>query len=121
MPRRVAESGILDAGATISELILLNLELSLISTYADSLPMDEPITKRIHISGLTPAITQQDLSNRLSSFGTVKSIDGFGLVDAVGQPRKFAYATLETTKGKLARCTFNYPVFSQCIPTPCKV
>ena len=66
--------------------------------------MDEPITKRIHISGLTPAISQQDLANRLSSFGTVKSVDGFGLLDGVGQPRKFAYATLETTKGKLARC-----------------
>ena len=66
--------------------------------------MDETITKRIHISGLTPAISQQDLANRLSSFGTVQSIDGFGLLDGVGQPRKFAYATLETTKGKLARC-----------------
>ncbi|TFK86521.1 hypothetical protein K466DRAFT_600266 [Polyporus arcularius HHB13444] len=66
--------------------------------------MDEAITKRVHISGLTPAITAKDLSDRLSSFGTVKSIDGFGLLDAVGQPRKFAYVTLETTKGKLARC-----------------
>ncbi|KAH9928452.1 uncharacterized protein BXZ73DRAFT_90541 [Epithele typhae] len=66
--------------------------------------MDENITKRIHISGLTPAITQQDLSSRLSSFGTVTSMEGFGLLDAVGQPRKFAYVTLETTKGKLARC-----------------
>ncbi|KAI0705020.1 hypothetical protein C8T65DRAFT_578067 [Cerioporus squamosus] len=66
--------------------------------------MDEAITKRIHISGLTPAITAEDLSQRLSSFGTVTAIEGFGLLDAVGQPRKFAYATLETTKGKLARC-----------------
>ncbi len=66
--------------------------------------MDEVVTKRIHISGLTPAITAKDLSDRLMSFGTVKSIDGFGLLDAVGQPRKFAYATMETTKGKLARC-----------------
>ncbi|KAI0794352.1 hypothetical protein C8Q74DRAFT_1195155 [Fomes fomentarius] len=66
--------------------------------------MDEVVTKRIHISGLTPAITAKDLSDRLMSFGTVKSIDGFGVLDAVGQPRKFAYATMETTKGKLARC-----------------
>ncbi|KAI0630538.1 hypothetical protein C8Q77DRAFT_1133682 [Trametes polyzona] len=66
--------------------------------------MDEVITKRIHISGLTPAITAKDLSDRLGSFGTVKALDGFGAVDALGQPRKFAYATLETTKGKLARC-----------------
>ncbi|KAI8985757.1 hypothetical protein BD414DRAFT_537229 [Trametes punicea] len=66
--------------------------------------MDEIITKRIHISGLTPAITAKDLSDRLGSFGTVKSLDGFGALDGVGQPRKFAYATLETTKAKLARC-----------------
>ncbi|TBU47466.1 hypothetical protein BD309DRAFT_855893 [Dichomitus squalens] len=66
--------------------------------------MDKLITKRIHISGLTPAITAKDLSDRLASFGTVKAIDGFGALDALGQPRKFAYATLETTKGKLARC-----------------
>ncbi len=68
--------------------------------------MDESITKRIHISGLTQAITAKDLSDRLASFGTVKAIDGFGALDALGQPRKFAYATLETTKGKLTRCTF---------------
>ena len=71
--------------------------------------MDESITKRIHISGLTPAITAKDLSDRLASFGTVKAIDGFGALDALGQPRKFAYATLETTKGKLARCAFAIP------------
>lgn len=69
--------------------------------------MDEVITKRIHISGLTPAITSKDLSDRLGSFGTVKAMDGFGAVDNLGQPRKFAYATLETTKGKLARCTLH--------------
>ncbi|CDO70119.1 hypothetical protein BN946_scf184783.g3 [Trametes cinnabarina] len=66
--------------------------------------MEEVITKRIHISGLTPAITAKDLNDRLGSFGTVKSLDGVGMLDAVGQPRKFAYATLETTKAKLARC-----------------
>ncbi len=69
--------------------------------------MDEVITKRIHISGLTPAITSKNLSDRLGSFGTVKAMDGFGALDNLGQPRKFAYATLETTKGKLARCTFH--------------
>ncbi|KAI0640756.1 hypothetical protein C8Q79DRAFT_1078981 [Trametes meyenii] len=66
--------------------------------------MDEVITKRIHVSGLTPAITANDLSARLGTFGTIKSLDGFGDLDGVGQPRKFAYVTLETTKGKLARC-----------------
>ncbi|KAI0676098.1 hypothetical protein C8Q78DRAFT_1075035 [Trametes maxima] len=66
--------------------------------------MDEVITKRIHVSGLTPAITAKDLNTRLGSFGTVKALDGLGDLDAVGQPRKFAYVTLETTKGKLTRC-----------------
>ena len=65
----------------------------------------EIITKRLHISGLTPAISSADLSQRLSSFGTVKSLDGFGKLDAIGQPRKFGHATLETTKPKLAKCT----------------
>lgn len=36
------------------------------------------ITKRLHISGLTPSLTPEDLSKRFSSFGTVKAIDGFG-------------------------------------------
>ncbi|KAK7686295.1 hypothetical protein QCA50_010519 [Cerrena zonata] len=65
---------------------------------------EELITKRLHISGLTPAITSETLSQRLGSFGTVQSLDGFGKVDALGQPRKFAYVTIETTKSKLARC-----------------
>lgn len=77
----------------------------------------EIITKRLHISGLTPTISPVDLSQRLSSFGTVKAIDGFGQLDAIGQPRKFGYVTLETTKSKLARCTsipfsiLFYPLF----------
>ncbi|GBE89508.1 hypothetical protein BKA93DRAFT_799943 [Sparassis latifolia] len=66
--------------------------------------MDEPIVKRLHVSGLTPAITPADLTQRLSSFGAVKAVDGFGVLDAVGLPRKFGYVTLETTKPKLARC-----------------
>ncbi|EMD39117.1 hypothetical protein CERSUDRAFT_112807 [Gelatoporia subvermispora B] len=65
---------------------------------------EETITKRVHVSGLTPAITAADISQRLSSFGTVRSVDGFGALDAVGQPRKFGYITLETTKSKLAKC-----------------
>jgi hypothetical protein len=65
---------------------------------------DELITKRIHISGLTPSLTAADISKRLSSFGTVKAVDGFGLLDGVGRPRKFGYVTLETTPSKFARC-----------------
>ena len=66
------------------------------------------ITKRLHVSGLTPALTANDLSQRLSSFGTVKALDGFGLLDGLGQPRKFGYITIETTPAKLAKCTRQY-------------
>ncbi|KAF8888104.1 hypothetical protein BD779DRAFT_1611399 [Infundibulicybe gibba] len=66
--------------------------------------MDTPITKRLHISGLTPALSAEDLSRRISTFGTVLAVDGFGLQDGLGQPRKFGYITLETTTGKLTRC-----------------
>lgn len=66
--------------------------------------MDEPVTKRLHVSGLTPSITLNDLSTRLGMYGTLKALDKFGEVDALGQPRKFAYVTLETTKGKLGKC-----------------
>ena len=69
---------------------------------------DDIITKRLHVSGLTPAISPSDLSARLGGFGTVKALDGFGVLNAVGEPRKFGYVTLETTKVKLARCTFIY-------------
>lgn len=65
---------------------------------------EELITKRIHISGLTPALTAAHISQRLSSFGTVKAADGFGLLDGVGNPRKFGYVSLETTASKFARC-----------------
>ncbi|KDR80972.1 hypothetical protein GALMADRAFT_136042 [Galerina marginata CBS 339.88] len=66
--------------------------------------MDAPITKRLIISGLTPSISADDISRRLTTFGTVKATDGFGLPDGVGQPRKFGYVTLETTVGNLSKC-----------------
>ena len=62
------------------------------------------ITKRLHISGLTPAITTSDLTRRLSSFGVLKDLDGFDKLDGLGQPRKFGYFTLEGSKGQLAQC-----------------
>ncbi|KAN0127672.1 hypothetical protein V8E53_014512 [Lactarius tabidus] len=65
----------------------------------------ELISKRLHISGLTPAISFDDLSRRLGSFGSVTALDGLGKLDALGQPRKFAYATLQTAKPQLSRCT----------------
>ncbi|KAI6008091.1 hypothetical protein EDC04DRAFT_3146498 [Pisolithus marmoratus] len=62
------------------------------------------VTKRLHISGLTPSITSTDVHRRLSTFGSVKSLDGFGKLDALGDPRPFAYATLEGKEKDLARC-----------------
>ncbi|KAI6008529.1 oligomeric complex COG6-domain-containing protein [Pisolithus marmoratus] len=41
----------------------------------------------------------EDVLHRLSTFGPVKSLDGFGKLDALGDPRPFAYATSEG-KGK---------------------
>ena len=61
-------------------------------------------TKDLIISGLTPSITADDIFRRLTTFGTVKASDGFGLTDGLGQPRKFGYVTLETTTEKLAKC-----------------
>ncbi|THH06380.1 hypothetical protein EW145_g4128 [Phellinidium pouzarii] len=64
----------------------------------------EPVTKRLHVSGLTSQISSADLTARFSSFGKVTALDGRGKVDALGQPRPFAYVTLETTKGQLSKC-----------------
>ena len=67
--------------------------------------MSEPLlTKRLHISGLTPSITPADLERRLSSFGKVKAMDGFGARDAIGDPRKFGYVTMEIGAKELAKC-----------------
>ncbi|PVG02439.1 hypothetical protein CPB86DRAFT_579707 [Serendipita vermifera] len=62
------------------------------------------LTRRLHVSGLTPAISENDLKIRFSAFGTVKAIDGVGKLDALGQPRKFAYVSLETAPDKYAKC-----------------
>ena len=77
--------------------------------------MDTPITKRLIISGLTTSISADDISRRLSTFGTVKASDGFGLPDGLGQPRKFGYVTLETTTGKLAKCMPASLLLNYCI------
>ena len=66
--------------------------------------MNEGITKRLHISGLTSHISRDDLVKRFSSFGTVKALDGLGKLDANGDLRPYAYVTIESTKGQLAKC-----------------
>lgn len=65
------------------------------------------VVKRLHVSGLTPQISYDDLKKRFSTFGTVAALDGFGKLDALGQPRPYVYVTLETTKAQLARCKFS--------------
>lgn len=46
---------------------------------------DDPVTsKRLIISGLTPAIDANTLSKRLASFGKVHSLVGVGMLDANG-------------------------------------
>ena len=62
------------------------------------------VTKRLHVSGLTPAFSDKDIIGRFSSFGTVQSLEGFGLTDALGQPRKFAYLTLQASQKDIDRC-----------------
>ncbi|KZV96763.1 hypothetical protein EXIGLDRAFT_732325 [Exidia glandulosa HHB12029] len=59
---------------------------------------------RLHISGLTPSISQQDIASKLASFGTVHAVDGFGALDGNGDPRKFAYATLEAQPSQVSKC-----------------
>lgn len=71
---------------------------------------EELLTKRLHISGLTTAITPNDIQRRLSAFGTVKAMDGFGAHNALGDLRKFAFVTLEATPKDLARCTHRFHI-----------
>ncbi|KAG8988178.1 hypothetical protein FRB90_002926 [Tulasnella sp. 427] len=60
--------------------------------------------KRLIISGLTPAISVQDIKSRFAPFGTVKAVDGVGLLDGNGDPRKFAFVTVETNEQELVKC-----------------
>ena len=64
------------------------------------------VRKRLHVAGLTPAVSVSDLSQRLGTFGTVVTIDGIGALDGLGRPRPFAYVTIEAKSSQLARCTF---------------
>ncbi|KAG9048809.1 hypothetical protein FS837_012011 [Tulasnella sp. UAMH 9824] len=60
--------------------------------------------KRIIVSGLTPAISAQDIRLRFAPFGTVKAVDGVGLLDGNGDPRKFAFVTVELNEKELSTC-----------------
>ncbi len=62
------------------------------------------VVKRLHISGLTTSLTSDDISKRLSTFGTVKAVEGFGKLDALGSVKPFGYVTIEATPAQLTRC-----------------
>ncbi|KAG8994861.1 hypothetical protein FRB94_009638 [Tulasnella sp. JGI-2019a] len=62
------------------------------------------ITMRLIISGVASSATVADLTARFASFGTVRDMEGLGMLDGNGDPRKFAYLTLETTQPKLTKC-----------------
>lgn len=40
----------------------------------------------------------------MASFGKVKAMDGFDARDALGDPRKFAFVTMEIGTKELAKC-----------------
>lgn len=61
---------------------------------------------RLHISGLTPSISSNDLLSRFQSFGKVISFDGFGEHDANGNMRKFAFVTLEGSGENIRKCEY---------------
>lgn len=56
----------------------------------------EPLTKRLHLSGLAPSIKAKDLVDRLSSFGNIiggeAGVDGLGM-DANGELLHYRLAT----------------------------
>lgn len=70
--------------------------------------MNEPtVVKRLHISGLTPQITQDHLRDRFKSFGTVLDLEVPG-PNAFGEPRAFVYLNIETTPAQLRKCEWQF-------------
>lgn len=75
--------------------------------------MADLLTQRLHVGGITPSITVDHLRDRFRSFGTVLNVEELG-VDPLGetslnpltsgQPRPFAFLTLQTTQVQLRKC-----------------
>ena len=63
------------------------------------------VKKRLHVAGLTPAVSASDLTQRLGTFGTVIAVDGVAAVDGLVRPRPVTYVTLEAKNSQLAGCT----------------
>lgn len=64
------------------------------------------VTRRLHISGLTPGFSREALHERLATYGEVIDLEGCteGHVDAVGRRLPYAFVTLRTTPAQLTRC-----------------
>ena len=65
--------------------------------------MADIILKRLYIGGLNANISREHLQDRFKSFGRVESVEWPG-PDALGQPRRFAYISLETTAEQYKKC-----------------
>ncbi|KAG0143137.1 hypothetical protein CROQUDRAFT_49227 [Cronartium quercuum f. sp. fusiforme G11] len=59
---------------------------------------------RLHISGLAPSVSAEDMANRFAAFGTVIAVDGIGKLDVNGHPLKYGFLELKTSQLKLNRC-----------------
>ncbi|KAF7310083.1 hypothetical protein MIND_00381600 [Mycena indigotica] len=60
--------------------------------------------KRRNSGGLGSADLKKSLATHFSKFGTVKSVDGLGQLDGVGQPRKFGYISIEGAEASITKC-----------------
>ncbi|XP_052272322.1 nucleolar protein 8-like isoform X3 [Dreissena polymorpha] len=66
-------------------------------------------TKRLHIGGLFPGVTEAELKERFSKFGTVTDVAVKSRKDSNGSPLKtFAYVSLKTNEADLKKCFNTY-------------
>lgn len=65
---------------------------------------DATVSKRLIISGLTPAIDANSLTQRLSSFGNVHSLVGVGMLDANGRTSFTCATTVNALFRSHIRC-----------------
>ncbi|KAH9821293.1 hypothetical protein DFH28DRAFT_952112 [Melampsora americana] len=59
---------------------------------------------RLHIGGLAPSVSSEEIEKRFSSFGKVIAVDGIGKLDANGCVLRYGFLELETTQQQLNRC-----------------
>ncbi|KNZ55035.1 hypothetical protein VP01_2786g1 [Puccinia sorghi] len=66
--------------------------------------MAEQQNFRLHIGGLGPSVSSQDLEARLATFGTVLKVDGVGKLDANGSPLRYAFVDILSTDSQIRKC-----------------